>query len=101
MAYSAARSVKFVGNPEAVDGWGFLPVRNDPPTDFGMLQDATRIEWGHRNRRAWHPDRVCFTIRLGDSGDLLGTILKNHDKFPDELKAEVPLKRIWAPVLEE
>ncbi len=38
---------------------------------------------------------------MWDSGDLLGMILKNHDKFPDELKAELPLKRIWALVLEE
>jgi restriction system protein len=42
-----------------------------------------------------------FTIRLWDSGDLLGMILKNHDKFADELKAELPLKRVWALVLEE
>jgi restriction system protein len=31
-----------------------------------------------------------FTIRLWDSGDLLGMVLKNHDKFPDELKAANP-----------
>ncbi len=42
-----------------------------------------------------------FTIRLWDSGDLLAMILKNHDKFSDELKAELPLKRVWALVLEE
>jgi restriction system protein len=42
-----------------------------------------------------------FTIRLWDSGDLLRMILKNHDRFPDELKAELPLKRIWALVLED
>lgn len=42
-----------------------------------------------------------FTIRLWDSGALLGMILKNHDKFPDDLKADLPLKRIWALVLEE
>lgn len=42
-----------------------------------------------------------FTIRLWDSGDLLAMILKNHDKFSDDLKAELPLKRIWALVLEE
>lgn len=42
-----------------------------------------------------------FTIRLWDSGDLLGMILKNHDKFSDDLKAELPLKRVWALVLEE
>ncbi len=42
-----------------------------------------------------------FTIRLWDSGDLLAAILRNHDKFPDELQAELPLKRIWALVLED
>jgi restriction system protein len=42
-----------------------------------------------------------FTIRLWDSGDLLTAILKNHEKFPDELQADLPLKRIWALVLEE
>lgn len=42
-----------------------------------------------------------FTIRLWDSGDLLAAILKNHDKFPGTLQAELPLKRIWALVLEE
>jgi len=42
-----------------------------------------------------------FTIRLWDSGELLAAILKNHEKFPDELQAELPLKRIWALVLEE
>ena len=42
-----------------------------------------------------------FTIRLWDSGDLLAMILKNHDKFPDNLKARLPLKRVWALVLED
>ncbi len=42
-----------------------------------------------------------FKIRLWDSGDLLEMVLKSHDKFSDELKAELPLKRVWALVLEE
>jgi restriction system protein len=42
-----------------------------------------------------------FTIRLWDSGDLLEMILRNHDKFSDDLKAELPLKRVWALVLED
>lgn len=42
-----------------------------------------------------------FTIRLWDSGDLLAAILKNHERLPDELQAELPLKRIWALVLED
>ena len=40
-----------------------------------------------------------FTIRLWDSGDLLAMILKNHDKFSDNLKARLPLERVWALVL--
>lgn len=42
-----------------------------------------------------------FKIRLWDSGDLLSMIMKNYDRFPDDLKAELPLKRVWALVLEE
>jgi restriction system protein len=42
-----------------------------------------------------------FSIRLWDSGELLAAILKNHEKFTDELQAELPLKRLWALVLEE
>ena len=42
-----------------------------------------------------------FTIRLWDAGALLEAIFKNYEKFDDELKAELPLKRIWGLVLEE
>ncbi|MEN6407171.1 MAG: restriction endonuclease [Thermoguttaceae bacterium] len=41
-----------------------------------------------------------FTVRLWDSGDLLQAILKNYEKLPADLQAELPLKRIWALVLE-
>ena len=36
-----------------------------------------------------------FQIRLWDSGDLLNAIFKNYRKFPEDLRAELPLKRIW------
>jgi restriction system protein len=42
-----------------------------------------------------------FTIRLWDSGDLLQAIVKSYDKFAPDLQAELPLKRVWALVLEE
>jgi restriction system protein len=45
--------------------------------------------------------QAFFTIRLWDSGDLLRAIVRNYDKFSDELQAELPLKRIWTLVLEE
>jgi len=42
-----------------------------------------------------------FEIRIWDAGELLNTVFKYYDKFDDELKAELPLKRIWALVMEE
>ncbi len=42
-----------------------------------------------------------FTIRLWDQGTLLEEIFKNYDKFDDEIKAELPLKRSWSLVIEK
>jgi len=42
-----------------------------------------------------------FSMRLWDAGDLINEIFKHYDRFDDELKAELPLKRIWSLVLEE
>lgn len=42
-----------------------------------------------------------FTTRLWDAGDVLEAIFKHYNKFDDELKAELPLKRIWTLVPEE
>jgi restriction system protein len=63
---------------------------------------SKRVCWGGFKSSVMQEARQSFfTIRLWDSGDLQGMILRNHDRFPDELKAELPLKRIWALVLEE
>jgi predicted Mrr-cat superfamily restriction endonuclease len=42
-----------------------------------------------------------FLIRLWDQGALLNEIVKHYEQFDDELKAELPLKRIWTLVEEE
>jgi restriction system protein len=60
------------------------------------------VSWGGFKSSVIQEARQSFfMIRLWNSGDLLGMILKNHDKFSDDLKAELPLKRVWALVLEE
>jgi len=41
---------------------------------------------------------VFFSIRLWDQGALFDDISKYYEKFADELKAELPLKRIWTLV---
>lgn len=37
-----------------------------------------------------------FRVRLWDAGDLLDAVFWNYDKLPEEMQAELPLKRIWA-----
>jgi restriction system protein len=36
-----------------------------------------------------------------DSGEFLKELLKNYEKLPESLKAELPLKKIWCLVQEE
>lgn len=42
--------------------------------------------------------RLFFEIRLWDSDDLLREILRFYEKLPEDLQAELPLKRIWVLV---
>ena len=42
-----------------------------------------------------------FKVRIWDEGTLLNAIFENYQKFDDDLKAELPLKRIWGLVQEE
>lgn len=42
-----------------------------------------------------------FVIRLWDQGDLLEEIFRYYDRFDDELKAELPLKKMWGLIIEE
>jgi restriction system protein len=41
-----------------------------------------------------------FSIRLWSLNDIVENIFKYYDKFSDELKAEMPLKRMWILVEE-
>lgn len=92
-----------------------VQVKSSPdPADVGVLRGLQGVL---QNFRADQGLLVCwggfkssviqearqsfFTVRLWDSGELLQAIVKNYDKFPADLQAELPLKKIWALVLEE
>ena len=60
------------------------------------------VSWAGFNNNSLKEVRdEFFNTRLWDSKELLKAIFKYYEKFNDELKAELPLKRIWALVLEE
>lgn len=65
--------------------------------DQGLL-----ISWGGFTKKAIQEARdAFFSIRLWDAGDLIEAIFKHYERFDGELKAELPLKRIWGLVIEE
>lgn len=65
--------------------------------DYGIL-----VAWGGLTKIADQEiGRSFFTTKLWDQGKVVDEILKHYEKFSDELKAELPLKRIWTIVEED
>jgi len=65
--------------------------------DQGLL-----VSWGGFNKVAENEARMSFfSVRLWDANDVVEAVLKNYDRLPEELQNELPLKRIWALVIEE
>lgn len=65
--------------------------------DQGLL-----VSWGGFKdtvRRETQAD--FFRVRLWDAGDLVNAILARYEELPEEIQAELPLKRIWTLTLAE
>jgi restriction system protein len=60
------------------------------------------VAWGGFTRDTHQEARnVFFSIRLWEEDELLDAILTHYEQFDDDLKAELPLKRMWAIVGEQ
>jgi restriction system protein len=65
--------------------------------DQGLL-----VSWGgfttetQREARQHH-----FSVRLWDASNLLDALVQNYDRLPKDLRTDLPLKKIWALVLED
>ena len=69
--------------------------------DFGADQGLL-VSWGGFKRSVLaEARRRYFEIRLWDAGDVVDAVLRHYDQFPEDLKAELPLKRIWTLVQED
>jgi len=42
-----------------------------------------------------------FRVRLWDQGDIVEAVLQNYERLEDEIKADLPLKRVWVLVKDE
>lgn len=60
--------------------------------DQGLL-----VSWGgFKSTIKREVPRLFFKVRLWDQNDVIDEFLLNYDRLDEDLKAEIPLKRIWA-----
>jgi restriction system protein len=83
------------------------------PADVGVLrelqgtmqtfqaQQGLLVCWGGFKASVVREARMSFfSVRLWNSTDLIDAVLRNYDRLPAEFKGELPMKKIWALVLE-
>jgi len=64
--------------------------------DQGLL-----VSWGGFKQSVINEARQhFFEIRLWDAGDILSHLFAHYDQLPEDLRAEIPLKRVWILLLE-
>lgn len=69
--------------------------------NFGAEQGLL-VSWGgFKSSVMTEARRLFFEIRLWDAGDLVTVLLQNYAKLSPDIQAELPLKTVWALVLEE
>jgi len=60
------------------------------------------VSWEGFNKTALANTRdLFFKVRLWDDKKIISNLLASYEKMPDEIQAELPLKRIWVMVPEE
>ena len=65
--------------------------------DQGLL-----VCWGGFKRSVFEEARrLYFAIRLWDADDVIRGVTDHYEQLPEELQAQLPLKRIWALVPQE
>jgi len=65
-------------------------------------EEGLLVSWGGFNRAVRNEARLSFfSVRLWDADDLLTAIGRNYERLPDDLRSELPLKRLWVLVTTE
>ncbi len=69
--------------------------------NFGATR-GLMVSWGGytKNARA-EARRLFFQLRLWDADDVISRVEAVYDRLPQEIQAELPLRRIWTLVPDE
>lgn len=85
------------GPTDAKEVREFRTVVTDYEADAGLF-----IAWGGFKGSIFDERKKSFfQVRYWDSDDLLRAIFLHYDALPEDVKAELPLQRIWALVPED
>ncbi|MBA2133974.1 restriction endonuclease [Capillibacterium thermochitinicola] len=69
--------------------------------NFGAEQGLF-VSWGGYKKSVLNEAaRLYFEIRLWESDDIIQMLQKYYDQLPEEIKTELPMKRVWTLVLSE
>jgi restriction system protein len=95
MGFDHPRIAVQVKSSDGPAGADILRALKGTMSDYNAEQGLL-VSWGgfkstlHAEARTGY-----FRIRLWDQGDLMDAVFANYDRLDDDLKAELPLKRIW------
>jgi restriction system protein len=68
--------------------------------NFGADQ-ALFVSWsGYTDAVYAESRRSFFQVRLWDADELVDAVLENYDQLGADIRAELPLKKIWVPTLQ-
>jgi restriction system protein len=60
------------------------------------------VSWGGFTKALRQEARQgYFKVRLWGAGELLQAVYRTYEQLPEEIQAELPLKRVWALIAEE
>lgn len=60
------------------------------------------VSWGGFTSAAVKEGRrLFFSLKMWDADDLIEQLIENYDHLSDEIKSEIPMKRIWTLLPEE
>ena len=68
-----------------------IGVMENVRADHGLL-----VSWGGFKSSIDREEATqFFRVRLWDQGDIIDQVLTNYEKLDEEIKTQLPLKRIW------
>lgn len=65
-------------------------------------QHGVFVSWGGFKKMPTKDGNMqFFNLRLWEAEEVIAALQENYDKLPEDLQAEIPLKRIWTLVVDE